>query len=219
MHNSLIAIHDSSPYNALYGRQPAMLPPLEGGYIREEDHDGRVRRIDATGMHDLDAKYQRHLSRVREIAAATIIEVTALSRLQRADRHKTVAALERSGYQVGGLVDIWYEPTTKDVSGWKGPAQIATINNDEGNVTVRFQGRTMDRRSQEVRHHIPYFVYYSGMFNHHAEAFDRLADYTEHLPTNEFKTLGLIYTRLLSLFTSNDVASRRERETDSAQQG
>ena len=138
MHNSLIVIHDSSPYNALYGRQPAMLPPLEGGYIREEDHDGRVRRIDATGMHDLDAKYQRHLSRVREIAAATIIEVTALSRLQRADRHKTVAALERSGFQVGGLVDIWYEPTTKDVSGWKGPAQIATINHDEGNVTVRF---------------------------------------------------------------------------------
>ena len=30
MHNALIVIHNATPYQALYGRQPAILLPLEG---------------------------------------------------------------------------------------------------------------------------------------------------------------------------------------------
>ena len=133
---------------------------------------------------------------MREIAATAIIEVTALARLQRADRHKTVAAIGLAEHTVGDLVDIWYEPSTKDVSGWRGPAQIATINDSDGNITVRFQGRTLDRKHQEVRYPISYFVYCNGSFAQKADAFMTLANYMEStLKLREFTTIGMIYKR------------------------
>ena len=140
MRNALIVINKSTPYHALLGRQPAMLPPLEGGYI---DHTDTARRL-GVQVSEMEGAGLRNLARVREIAASQIIETTAISRLQRADRHKTVAAQERSEYTVGQLVDIWYEPSHKDATGWRGPAQIASLNEGEGNITVRFQGRTLE---------------------------------------------------------------------------
>ena len=47
----------------------------------------------------------------------------------------------------------------KDILGWRGFAQIASVKSGEGNVAVRFQGRTFDRRHQEVRVHVPYLVF------------------------------------------------------------
>ena len=82
-----------------------------------------------------------------------------------------MAAQERCEYQPKGLGDIWYEPTNKEVSGWRGPAQVATVNRDEGNVTVRFQGRTLDRKTSDVRVRIPYLVYATGLFNDQCLAF------------------------------------------------
>ena len=99
------------------------------------------------------------MARVREIAACNIIQATAISRLQRAHTHKTVSSLERFENQPGDLVDIWYEPTRNDHGGGRGPAEIKTINEDEAHITVRFQGRSLDRRLQEVRPHVPYFIY------------------------------------------------------------
>ena len=102
MHNSLIVINDSTPYRALFGRQPALLPPLEGGY--HEQRSGQTH-------HDLSPLDQKDVARVRELSASAIIEATAQHRLERADRHNTHSALERSAYEPGQLVDIWYEPT------------------------------------------------------------------------------------------------------------
>ena len=93
-----------------------------------------------------------------------------MARLDRANRHQIVAAQEHSEYQPKGLVDIWYEPTNKEVSGWRGPAQVAAVNRGEGNIAVRFQGRTLHRRPQEVRHHVPYLVYALGLFEHNGNA-------------------------------------------------
>lgn len=160
MHNALIVIHKHTPYNVLFGRQPTIFPPLEGGYHKGMDSNGNptkpVGQLDADSLHDLSHEGQRCLARVRAISAAFIIEATALARLDRADRHNTVAAQEFAAHAVGDLVDIWYEPHNKDTSGWRGPAQIPFINEGEGNTTVRFQGGTLDRRCQEVRHHIHY---------------------------------------------------------------
>ena len=62
---------------------------------------------------------------------------------------------------VGDLVDIWYEPAHKEAKGWRGPAKIASINFETGenHINVRYQGRTLERRPQEVRVHIPYLVF------------------------------------------------------------
>ena len=44
--------------------------------------------------------------------------------------------------------------------------QIVTGNKGEGNVTVRSQGKCLDRRHQEVRAHVPYLVYLSAIIGH-----------------------------------------------------
>ena len=85
--------------------------------------------------------------------------------MDRADRHNTRPAVERQEYKVGDLVDLWYEPLNKDTSGWRGPGKVHSLQPNEGVVTVRYQGRSLDRRAQEVRPHIPYVL---GLFQHAA---------------------------------------------------
>lgn len=75
MYNALISITDHTPYRALFRRQPALLPPLEGGY-----------------HGDLDATGQNKPARVMKIAAVAIIEATAKQRLARGDRGEMTVA-------------------------------------------------------------------------------------------------------------------------------
>ena len=115
MKNSLTVINGSTPYQALIGRQPAMLPPMEGG------HTGQVQSM-ARG-----ATQVRHEARVREVAAMNIVEATARQRLARADRHNTRPAIQRMDYKPKDLVDIWFEPSNKDQKGWRGPGEVVTF--------------------------------------------------------------------------------------------
>ena len=132
------------------GRQPHLLLPLEGGYLE-----------------DFDVRGQNDLAGVREIAAVAIIEATVEARLRRGDYHKQIAAQERAEHQPADLVDIWYDPPSKDTPGWRGPAQIASVNVGEGNVIVRFQGRTLDRRRRALRVHVLYLVYPATLISSH----------------------------------------------------
>lgn len=75
------------------------------------------------------------------------------------DKRNQVAAQERSEHQPGDLVDIWYDFPNGDAPGWGGPAQIVSANDGGGDITVRSQGRTLDRRHQEVGMHVPYFMH------------------------------------------------------------
>ena len=78
MKNALTVINTSTPYQALFGRQPALLPPMEGGY--QGGVTGDLARVETNS---------RHAARIREIAATNIIEGNAQARLQRAERSKT----------------------------------------------------------------------------------------------------------------------------------
>ena len=40
-----------------------------------------------------------------------------------------------------------------------GADQGSSINAADGNISIRYQGRTLNRRNQEVRPHIPYLVF------------------------------------------------------------
>ena len=76
--NALTVVGTATPYQALYGRNPIMLPPMEGGSVGQLHGDGG----------DPDT-LSRHQARVREVACAAIIEASAHARLQRAQRSKT----------------------------------------------------------------------------------------------------------------------------------
>ena len=139
MHNSLTVINNSTPYQALFGRQPAMLSPLEGG------HSQQVESLSRADTHT------RHHARVREIAAMNIIEATARARLERADKHNTRPAAERLEFEPGDLADVWFEPLNKDQRGWRSPGEVLSVNAAEGNLSVRIGGRTLNRRVGEIR--------------------------------------------------------------------
>jgi hypothetical protein len=180
--NSLTVINDSTPYQAVMGRQPSILPPLEGGY------NGSL--VDDQSRPESDC---RGVSRTRELAACNIIESTARMRMERANKHKTRPAVETMEHAAGNLVDIWFDPTTKDVSGWRGPAKIATVNTEEGNITVRYQGMSLDRQNSEVREHIPYLVFFSGLQQDRINHWHAIRDACEQMTSGTSVTLGVIW--------------------------
>lgn len=92
---------------------------------------------------------------MREVATVAAIEATAEARLARGDYHKPIPAQERAEHRPGDLVDIWYDPPNNDTPGWRGPASVVSPSFGECNFAVRFQGRTLDRRQQEVLVHVP----------------------------------------------------------------
>ena len=104
-----------------------------------------------------------------------------------------MASIERSEHQPGDLVDIWYDPPNKDTPGWRGLAQVSFVQVDEGNLTVRFQGKTFDRRHQEVRAHVPYLVYLSSVLDHKASQWHILQREVEAL-SDVFLTVGAVHS-------------------------
>lgn len=93
---------------------------------------------------------------------------------------------------MGDLVDIWYDPPNKDAPGWRGPAQISSISIDDGSVIARFQGRTRDRRHQEVRVHMPYLVVVFGVLPYRISVWQRVRNYVKGLMRCQ-EILGAIY--------------------------
>ena len=147
MKNALTVINKSTPYNAVLGKQHAMLPPLEegaSGQITDQNRAGTCCKHDA---------------RVREIAAVNIIEGNAKERIARANRHNTRPAAQLSDYKIKDQVDIWFDPSNKDMKGWRGPGTVCNVQPDEGNLEVRMQGRTLLRGYAQVRPHIAFFIY------------------------------------------------------------
>jgi len=50
------------------------------------------------------------------------------------------------------MVEIWRQPTHKDLVGWRGPCRVVSINQTEhGLVEVEWQGRTMSCKLSDVR--------------------------------------------------------------------
>ena len=141
---------------------------------------------------DLGANGQNNLAWVREIVAVAIIEAIARQRFQRGDYHKQVAAQERAEHQPGDLVDIRYDFPSTGIPGWRGPSQIASVNVGKCNVTVRVQGRTFDRRRQEVRMRVPYLVCMLILIDSQQKEWSIIRKEVENL-TSAFVTVGTVF--------------------------
>ena len=93
----------------------------------------------------------RHEARLREISLTNIIEHNAKTG-RACQCGQNTAPIEAYDHQLGQQVGVWLEPAHKDdPRGWRGPGNAATINAEEGNVSVRYRGRTLDRKMQELR--------------------------------------------------------------------
>ncbi len=134
--NALVSVNNTTPYNAVYGRVPKLLPTLELG-----------------DELSTDASWQ--VDRLREISVQQMVEGTACLRASRALRTRTLPAGEREDYKLGEQVDFYRPPSSKDVSGWTGPAKIIDVSNlARGTVTIRHRyDMPIEVRLQDLRRH------------------------------------------------------------------
>ena len=134
--NALTSVNGCSPYVAVLGRTPALLP------------------ADDIVMSDsLPDEVSRHTHRLREVAVQAIAEGSARERMHRAMRAQTKPAGEELDYKVGQQVDFWREPASKDSSGWRGPATITDLTRlVHGRIGIRTSSDQMITcRVQDLR--------------------------------------------------------------------
>ncbi|OLP83040.1 hypothetical protein AK812_SmicGene36245, partial [Symbiodinium microadriaticum] len=135
--NALTSVNGQSPYAAVLGRVPALLPGEEN--IMPDDIPGPC---------------SQHSHRLREMAVQAIAEGTARERMRRAMNSQTRPAGIEHEFKVGDAVDYWREPLGKDTSGWRGPATVADLTRlEHGRVGIRTStDQVLTCRLQDLRH-------------------------------------------------------------------
>ena len=129
-----------SPYEGLDGRTPPLLEVLEANPASSPD--------------------DRDEARLRELAVQSMVDATAKARMQRANKSKTRPAGDLQGLAVEDLVELYRPPPTKDVSGWHGPVTVTDlVAPNHGIIRIRWQGRSMTCRTQDVRQDLLYPVF------------------------------------------------------------
>lgn len=174
--NALVHVGGVTPYQCIYGRTPAMLPPLP-------DADENKSELEPA------AEQTRH--KVRTIALEAMIQATSLARTSRALRSRAIAATEVQ-YKTGDLID-YHRPTTKDVSGWQGPVPVLRYVPEEGVVIVQINGKPKPCRLQDVRHTLFATISFQWLVTPTTkEVISTLKNYISSLPWKKYITLGLI---------------------------
>ena len=130
----MLTIGGASPYTAVLGRTPALLPDMQA-------------------PHDETGTVARDSQRMREISIQKITETTSRDRVNRALRTITKPAGEEFRYQLGDEIEYWQEPTQKATSGWTGTGVICDLTRLEhgviGNRTS--SDRAITRMFNQVR--------------------------------------------------------------------
>jgi hypothetical protein len=138
--NALINVGGATPYQARVGRQPQFLPDI------------------LAPPEDADYLKGRFSHRIREVALKSMIEETAISRIQRAGKTLTKPSGEEQGYKVGDKIDWCGDKHAKDKSRWSTePATITRVDNSAGSVTaVSAGGHEISYDFSRIRHTMLY---------------------------------------------------------------
>jgi hypothetical protein len=145
--NALLTVGGSTPYNAVYGRVPRILPSIDQVAAPDEGHQPEVGLI-------------QHTHRLREISIQAMVEGSARARLGRAMNTRTTLPAQRLNLQVGEEVDFYKEPASKDVSGWYGPATVIDVSRiTRGIVSVKLQKGIMEVQTQNIQRHLHFLVF------------------------------------------------------------
>ena len=135
----MLSIGEGTPYIALLGRAPQLLPQLE--HIT-----GAASLQDETGIDG-----SRHIHRLREITVSSMVEALAERRLSMINQSgPTPLAGELLSLRPGDQVEI-HRKTTKDRPSWVGPATVKDTDIDHDKITVQWQNRSLEIPLEAVR--------------------------------------------------------------------
>ena len=116
--NALVTVNNTTPYNAVYGRLPSLLPNMN-----QTNGNGELSDPESLPLRGV----LRNSHRLREIAIQQMIEGTARARRGRSLRTLSLAPGEAANYQINEKVDYYRPPTNKDTPGWTGPARFVDL--------------------------------------------------------------------------------------------
>ena len=155
--NALVTVNNTTPYNAVYGRVPNLLPN-----INQANGNGELTDPESLPLPGI----MRNSHRLREIAIQQMIEGTARARLGRALNTKTLAPGEAANYQINEEVDFYRPPSNKDTPGWTGPARIVDLTQiHRGTIGIDHQGRNMVCKIGDLRRHLAYLCFEAAILS------------------------------------------------------
>ena len=135
--NSLLNYGGYSPYECLHGCNPNPLFDDESEYQAQLGSDSIA--------------FFEH-AQIRAKAIAHFHQALLHSGLQRVKTARPRADEQRS-FTIGQWVDVWRRPKQKDMSGWRGPCVVLSLQG-EGFLTLRWQGVCFDAPVHHCRPHI-----------------------------------------------------------------
>ena len=186
--NAMLTTNDTTPYNAVYGRVPRILPNLPNS-IQDDAVDGAGSDAPLPGLI-------RHSHRLREIAVQRVVEATAAARVDRALNTQTRPPVQASEYHMGDQVEFWEPPKVKNSSGWHGPATIIDLTYaTRGMIRIRFLQDYKNVQPSRLRRWIGFFCLFMvyGVSQACSTARDVVWRAVEHM--NAGRTLLLGWTK------------------------
>ncbi len=183
--NALLSINGSTPYNAVYGRVPALLPG-----INQIDNPGEA-NAPSPGLI-------RHTHRLREISIQSMVEGSARARLGRAMNTRTTPSSQNLNLSVGDGVDFFRAQDSKDVSGWFGPAEVVDVSRaSRGIISIKHQAHIMEVQTQQIRRHLHFLIFLSTDVLHsevHHNVWQFIRQALENLAPKTLIHLGSVIT-------------------------
>ena len=161
--NCLFRVGNMTPYQAVLGK----VPPL----------------YDVIAAEDGATVTESNSEVLRSRAIQAMVQATSEAKMQRANRTKTRASGELLELQIGDQVDYYRKGSTKDISGWQGPATVCDLTQlSQGQVGVKWQGKVLLCRVQDLRRALMFPVFLSGeplnspvsVVRHAAESHNRM---------------------------------------------
>ena len=188
--NALISVNGSTPYNAVYGRVPHMLPDLSCYPDVENDGSNRDEQGGLPGT-------VRHSHRLREIAIQQMVAGTAAQRIGRVLNTRTLVPVQHMNYKVGDQVEYYKDKDRpKDTPGWHGPATIVdTTQSTRGSLGIRHGGVVLPNVAlRNIRPYESFLALLAGDFAGypHQRAQNMIIEAITRLPTNQTLTLGTL---------------------------
>ena len=191
--NALTSIRGVSPYTAVLGRVPPLLPDA-------------LSITDDTEAHAT----AQHTHRLRKIAVQCIAEASAQDRLKRASHTTTKPAAEEFEYKLGEQVEYFRPPLSKDATGWRGPATVCDLSClEHGRIGIRTRSdNVLTCRIQDVRRCLAFMADMQAPLSSPAgQAQQVLQEFVDGLKVGTVLMLGNVYNVQSGwrLAKSNDV--------------